>query len=138
MRFYFSFLLLLIGLSSGLVSFGQEKENAIPVQQQLDAYNAGDIVAFLEPYSNQVKIYNHPNDLIMSGKKAMREHYAKKFETMPALQCTLLNRMVLGNVVIDQEYVIQREGEPANQVIAMYKVKDGKIEEVYFIRPEDQ
>jgi len=135
---YFRAVPLLLVLFIGIELSAQEKENAIPVQQQLDAYNAGDIEAFLEPYSDNVKIYNHPSDLIMSGKKVMRERYGKKFAALPDLQCTLLNRMVLGNVVIDQEYVIQRKGEPATQVIAMYKIKDGKIEEVYFIRPEDK
>ena len=44
--------------------------------------------------------------------------------------------MILGDVVIDQEYVIQKKGQPATQVIAMYKIMDGKIQEVYFIRPK--
>lgn len=138
MHRYFRVTLLLIFLAVRFNLSAQEKKNAIPVQQQLDAYNAGDIAAFLKPYSEDVKVYNHPNDLIFSGKTAMRERYGKKFASMPDLHCTLENRMVLGNVVIDQEYVIQRKGEPATQVIAMYKIRDGKIHEVYFIRPENK
>ncbi len=30
-------------------------------QQQLDAYNARDIDAFMEPYSDSLEIYNFPN-----------------------------------------------------------------------------
>ena len=136
MQRYFRVFPLLLILLIGLESFGQEKENAIPVQKQLDAYNARDIDAFLEPYSDNVKIFNHPNDLIMAGKEAMRERYGKKFSNSPDLHCTLQNRMILGDVVIDQEYVIQKKGQPATQVIAMYKIMDGKIQEVYFIRPK--
>ena len=107
-------------------------------QQQLDAYNARDIDAFLEPYSDSVKIYNHPNQLSFSGKEAMRTRYAGMFANTPDLHCTLMNRMVLGNVVIDQENVIFNKNNPPAQVIAMYKMAHGKIQEVYFIRPDQQ
>ncbi len=118
------------------VSFSQEKANVIPVQKQLDAYNARDIEAFLEPYSDTVKIYSHPNRLTMSGKENMRKRYGSMFENTPDLHCTLINRMVLGNTVIDQEYVVRQKNGPVSQVIAMYKIAHGKIQEVYFIRPK--
>ena len=118
------------------VSFAQEKANVIPVQKQLDAYNARDIDAFLEPYSDTVKIYTYPNRLTLSGKENMRKGYGAMFENTPDLHCTLINRMVLGNTVIDQEYVIRQKNGPVTQVIAMYKIAHGKIQEVYFIRPE--
>uniref|UniRef100_UPI004047E698 nuclear transport factor 2 family protein n=1 Tax=Roseivirga sp. TaxID=1964215 RepID=UPI004047E698 len=105
-------------------------------QQQLDAYNNRDIEAFLAPYSDSVKIYNHPNELLFSGKEAMRKRYATKFENTPDLHCTLMNRMVLGNTVIDQEYVINDKNAPPTEVIAIYKIEAEKIVEVYFIRPK--
>lgn len=107
-------------------------------QQQLDAYNARDIDAFLEPYSDSVKIYNHPNQLSFTGKQNMRARYAGMFANTPDLHCTLMNRMVLGNVVIDQESVVFNKSNPPAQVIAMYKMANGKIQEVYFIRPDQQ
>ena len=131
--FTLSFLFLFTGQA-----FCQEKVNAIPVQKQLDAYNARDIDAFLAPYSDSIKVYNHPNRLIMSGKDEMRQRYASMFDSTPDLHCTLINRMVLGNIVIDQEYVITVKNGPAIQLMAMYKIKEGKIEEVYFIRPDEQ
>ena len=131
--FTLSFLFLFTGQA-----FCQEKVNAIPVQKQLDAYNARDIDAFLAPYSDSVKVYNHPNRLIMSGKDEMRQRYASMFDSTPDLHCTLINRMVLGNIVIDQEYVITVKNGPAIQLMAMYKIKEDKIEEVYFIRPDEQ
>jgi hypothetical protein len=105
-------------------------------QQQLDAYNNRDIDAFLAPYSDSVKIYNHPNDLQFTGKAQMRRRYAGMFQNTPDLHCTLINRMVLGNVVIDQESVIISKDREPIRVIAMYKIAAGKIAEVYFIRPE--
>ena len=105
-------------------------------QQQLDAYNARDIEAFLAPYSDTVKIFNHPNTLIASGKEKMRGMYEDFFKNTPELHCTLLNRITLGNVVIDQEYVVFSSKRPPAEVIAHYKISNKKIVEVYFIRPE--
>ena len=45
----------------------------ILAQQQLNAYNVRDIDAFLEPYSDSVRIYNFPNKLRMQGKDDMIE-----------------------------------------------------------------
>jgi hypothetical protein len=105
------------------------------VQQQLDGYNQGDIDLFLAPYADTVKLYNHPKTLIGQGKEQMRTIYTGLFERAPDLNCTLMNRMVLDDVVIDQEYVVINKGQPASEVIAMYRIAGGKIVEVYFIRP---
>lgn len=107
-------------------------------QQQLDGYNNRDIDAFLAPYSDSVKIYNHPNQLQFQGKDQMRARYSGMFQSTPDLHCTLVNRMVLGNVVIDQESVIFNKNSPPARVMAMYKMAGGKIVEVYFIMPDQQ
>ena len=130
---------IILGLVLSLFVFhatAQDQKAAIPVQKQLDAYNSRNIEAFLEPYSDSVKIYNHPDKLIMSGKTQMRSRYTGMFKQLTDLHCTLVNRMVLGSVVIDQEYVIFDKSRPASEVIAMYKIAHGKIQEVYFIEPE--
>jgi hypothetical protein len=41
---------------------------------------------------------------------------------------------VMGNTVIDQEEVTISKKEPPFRAIAIYKIEDGKIAEVYFIR----
>lgn len=114
----------------------ESKKTAIPVQKQLDAYNNRDIDKFLVPYSDSVKIYNHPKELIMSGKAQMRARFSGMFANTPDLHCTLINRMVLGNTVIDQEYVIFNKNNPPSEVLAMYVIENDKIQEVYFIRPK--
>lgn len=105
-------------------------------QAQLDAYNEGDLEAFLAPYSDTVKIYNFPKVLNMKGKENMRMAYGNMFSNMPDLHCTLVNRMVSGNTVIDHESVVFRKDQPSVEVFAMYKIANDKIVEVYFIRPE--
>lgn len=46
------------------------------VQRQLNAYNARNLEAFLEPYSDDVELYQFPDKLISKGKEDMRKGYA--------------------------------------------------------------
>lgn len=102
-------------------------------QEQLDAYNNRDIDAFLLPYADTVKIYNFPNTLIMDGKEQIRQSYSQMFKNTPNLHCELVNKMVMGNTIIDQES-ITGFGEDKFEAIAIYKMKGEKIVEVYFVR----
>ncbi len=103
------------------------------VQKQLEAYNSRDIEAFLATYSNDVKLYNYfPNTLITDGKTAMRKGYADFFESTPDLHCEIRNRIIITNVVIDEEE-ITANGNTFNAV-AIYEVEDGKIVRVTFVR----
>lgn len=100
-------------------------------QQQLNAYNAHDLEAFLAPYAEDVEIYSFPSNRLQSkGKAEMRKNY--EFITkLPELYCKLLNRVVQGNTVIDHEEIWGVPGSP-HYGIAIYMVENGKIRKVYF------
>jgi imidazolonepropionase-like amidohydrolase len=102
------------------------------VQQQLNAYNAHDIEAFLAPYSDIVALYDLNGKLLTKGKEQMRQQYSGYFSKSPDLHCQILNRMVQGNTVIDQEYVTITGRKPFGG-IAVYKIENGKISTVHFI-----
>jgi hypothetical protein len=102
-------------------------------QEQLDAYNNRNIEAFLKPYADNVKVFNFPNEFQYEGKENMRSRYQNMFANSPDLHCNLVKRMVMGNTVIDQEEVIRKKGDPVFHAIAIYKIIEGKIAEVYFI-----
>lgn len=101
-------------------------------QRQLNAYNFRNIEAFLEPYADDVEVYSFPNTLQFKGKDAMRKGYTSMFENTPNLHCELVNRMVQGNTVIDQERV--QFGDKVLEAIAVYHIENGKINKVYFIQ----
>lgn len=100
-------------------------------QRQLNAYNLRNIDAFLEPYADDVEIYNFPNTLLAKGKENMRPIYAEMFKNTSNLHCELVNRIVQGNTVIDQERV--QFGNQIIEAIAIYHIENGKIKRVYFI-----
>ena len=122
-------------INNGLVlepdSIIKETPSAL-AQRQLNAYNLRNIDAFLEPYADDVEVYNYPNDLRFKGKETMRKGYSKMFDNTPNLHCELLGRIVQGNVVIDKERV--RFGDKIMEAVAIYHIENEKIKRVYFIQ----
>jgi imidazolonepropionase-like amidohydrolase len=104
------------------------------VQVQLEAYNRGDLEAFVSTYGPDVRMYNHPDKLTTSGLDAVRATYGKLFASAPGLKATVTSRIVQGNFVIDHEHVtgLDRDGEL--RAVAIYEVRDGKIRNVWFLR----
>ena len=99
--------------------------------QQLLAYNAHNLEAFLAPYAEDIEIYDlSSNKLQTKGKDAMRKRYSF-LNTVKTLYCNLLNRVVEGNVVVDHEE-IWMDGGRKIYGLAIYEVKDGKIVKVWF------
>lgn len=125
-------LLVLLLLTTAKLVVAQQTPAEL-AQAQLDAYNRRDLEAFLLPYDDSVAVYSFPNQLQYRGKSQMRQVYGEMFQTLPDLHCTLVNRMAMGNTVIDQESVVFRKGEKPLQAIAIYKIKSGKIAEVFFV-----
>jgi hypothetical protein len=103
------------------------------VQLQLDAYDAGDIEAFVATYTEDVEIYDHPSTLRMKGREALRESYGRMFAGAPDLKTHIAKRIVRGDFVIDDETVTGIPGGGTKSVIAIYQVRDGLIAKVWFI-----
>ncbi|MEZ4808909.1 MAG: nuclear transport factor 2 family protein [Allomuricauda sp.] len=118
------------GSKTRLVFVADESPKVI-VQRQLEAYNARDIDAFMDTYAENIKLYNYPNELFQDSKEKMRARYTSQFENTPDLHCEIKNRIVIGNKVIDEEYV--RMNGVYSSAVAIYEVENGKIVKVTFI-----
>jgi len=102
-------------------------------QRQLDAYNARDLQRFVAEYTDDVVVFRLPGaEPIMQGKQNLSDHYAKNRFNLPELHAKLVNRMVFGNKVIDQEYVTGVPGAPL-EVAAIYEVTPDGISKVWFV-----
>jgi hypothetical protein len=102
------------------------------VQEQLEAYNRHDVEAFLKTYSSEVKLYEFPEKELSSGLDAMRKTYGRLFEREPDRKAKIAKRIVQGDYVIDHEDV--SGGGRKFTAVAIYRVKDGKITAVWFLK----
>ncbi|CAI0731640.1 Uncharacterized conserved protein [Serratia entomophila] len=103
------------------------------VQRQLDAYNARDIEAFIACWAEDAQYYEHPDTLLAGGKAAIRERHVARFKE-PSLYGEKVKRMVVGNMVVDQEVVTRNfpQGRGKMDVIAIYEVDQGRIAKAWF------
>lgn len=101
--------------------------------QQLVAYNAHNLEAFLAPYAEDVEIYDlETGKLRVKGKEAMRKYY-NFLNEVKTLYCNLLNRIVQGNIVVDHEEIWAENGRRFYG-LAIYEIKGNKISKVWFPR----
>ena len=102
------------------------------VQSQLDAYNRRDIAAFVACFDPRIRAFElGSSDPFIDGIEAFRDSYADLFERSPNLHVRLLGRMVDGETVVDHEHVVGLQDEPVT-CIAIYRVRDGRICDVWF------
>jgi len=104
----------------------------LPVQRQLEAYNAHDIERFAAEYAEDIQLFRPPATApFLSGKAAFTEHYAKNRFTIPDLHATVVNRMIAGNRVVDHERIVGL-GADVVEAIAVYEVEGGLIRRGWF------
>lgn len=107
---------------------------AAVVQRQLDAYNARDLDALLAIYADDAQTYEHPAKLLASGTRELRERFAVRFQE-PNLHAALLQRTVMGHIVVDHERVTRTfpEGPGTVELMMIYEVRDGRIAKAWSI-----
>jgi hypothetical protein len=107
----------------------------VPVQAQLEAYNAQDVERFVACYTEDVEAFELPAaTLLFASRAAMRTKYAALFAAHPNQHCRLLSRAVEGAFVVDHEEITGRADGKTAHVLAIYQVADGLIRRVWFAR----
>ncbi|WP_333606913.1 nuclear transport factor 2 family protein [Arsukibacterium sp.] len=110
--------------------------SADPVQRQLDAYNAKDLAAFIACYHSDIAIYRMPATApALIGLNALAAFYQTERFTVNALRAEVLQRMVVGNKVIDHERVYGMAEQPY-EVAVVYEVMDGLIINAWFYQAQ--
>ncbi len=104
-------------------------------QRQLDAYNAGDIDAFVACYAADVEVFDlHSGERRMHGTEQLRARYGALFEANPDQHAELLGRIVQGATAVDHERVTGRASGGVVFAVAIYQVEDELIRRVWFAR----
>lgn len=109
------------------------------IQAQLDAYNAKDLDALLGCYASDASMYLYPATLVAQGHDEIRQRMKLRFAE-PDLHAQLLRRVVIGEVVIDEE-VVTRNFPAGRGKVAMtmiYRVQHGRIVDASTIMGEPQ
>jgi hypothetical protein len=106
------------------------------VQRQVDAYNDRDLDRFVAEYSNAVVVYRLPaTEPALVGKVRFAEFYATQRFNLPRLHAEIVNRIVLGNKVIDHERITGVKPAPF-EIVVIYEVADHLIHRVWSLNPE--
>jgi hypothetical protein len=96
-----------------------------PVQQQVDAYNAHHVEAFLACYGDDAVVRHGDGRVLMPDKDAMRAAYTDLFRQHPDLRADVVNRLEVGSWVVDQE-VVAVAGDEMHALVA-YELSEGLI-----------
>jgi uncharacterized protein (TIGR02246 family) len=100
---------------------------ADPVQQQVDAFNAHDLDAFLACHAPDVVARHGDGRVLMQGHEEIREAY-RGFFADPTLHVRIENRLRAGEWTVDEERVTV--GDRNMHALVGFQVKDGLIHTV--------
>ena len=104
------------------------------VDRQLAAYNRRDIEEFVACYAAEAQIVQPDGSLLASGHDEIRARYGELFDQSPNLHAEIRNRIEVGSVVIDEEYVtgFVLPNMPSEiHVAAVYRVADDLIQDAH-------
>jgi len=104
------------------------------VDQYADAYNRHDLDAFVALFAPGARIYLHPAEVVTSGTQQLRARYRDQWRENPRLRLQKQGRMVQGNFVIDSEHSVGWADNQDVRVVAIYEVRNGRIQNVWYIR----
>lgn len=103
------------------------------VKRQLDFYNDHNLEGFVSTYHNDVVIYNLiDNSVMIKGKEALKEKYYDRFEILK-VHAEIVNRIIIGNKVIDHEHVTGLKTSEIVKAVAIYEIEEGLIKRVWFL-----
>ena len=106
------------------------------VQRQVEAYNARDLDRFVSAYSETIAIFRMPStEPIISGKVELSRFYSTQRFNLPGLHAEIVNRIALGNKVVDHERIWGVRDTPL-EIAAVYEVVGELIERVWFFPSE--
>ena len=104
------------------------------VQAQVDAYNAHDLDRFLACYAEDATIYDLSEERpVVRGRSAMREAYSFLESVPDGFRVEITDRLVSNAIVVDTErFFGLPEGIEVPDAVAVYEVRNGKIQNVWF------
>ena len=101
--------------------------------KQLDAYNKKNLQAFMNCYSNDVKVFMlQSGQMITDGKDQLHSIMKDSFEKDKASKTTVMSKLVQGNLIINQEEITGHEQGKIIRTISIYEVNNDLIQKLWF------
>lgn len=104
------------------------------VARQIDAYNAHDAEAFADVYAENMQLFDLGGELFLYGRDALRERYAMLFANAPQIAVEIVKRIVVGNIVVDEERITGTASGHDAHLAVIYEAVDGAIARVWVTR----
>nr|WP_299389153.1 nuclear transport factor 2 family protein [Allomuricauda sp.] len=104
------------------------------VDRQVRTFNARDLFGFVSNYTEDVIVERFPNQTMYKGRQKMTEDYDRFYQNTKEASVEVVNRIQLGQTVIDEEISLV-DGRKGHQV-AIYEIKNGFIASMRFIFPD--
>lgn len=125
-----------VGAGAGVMHAVAKVANpgVLAAQGQLDAYNEQDLDRFMTFYADDCVIADLNGAVTQRGADEVRARYAAMFAKFPQNKAVLVNRIVVGNTVVDHEDVIRAPGGERFEACAIYTIRGGKIARVDFAK----
>lgn len=104
------------------------------IQAQMEAFNRHDLEGYLSHISEDIILEDERGQLIMIGRHAYAPIVSGMWKEHPNLRSDLLDRMALGQWVIDETMMVGHIDNSSTHLISIYRVIDGEIVEIRTIR----
>lgn len=95
------------------------------VDDQVRAYNDRDLPRFLGHFTEDVVMRDGHGGEVSRGVRALGDAYRDRFAANPELHADIVGRLVVGDVVVDQELV--RTAQGTIRAIIAYELRGGRI-----------
>jgi hypothetical protein len=128
----FCYMVLLVAAFAQQTSAGEPVLSPLEVvNKRMAAYNQHDIEALLALYSDTIQIYTYPDKQLASGKAHLQSIFEPMF-TEGNVAVKIHQQIEKDSYVLNQETVI--DSGKKTDYVSIYKVVDGLITEVRFVR----
>lgn len=123
-----------INPSGNRLAFVSEESPIKVIDRQVSTFNNRDLYGFVSCYTEDVIVERFPDQPMYTGRQKMTENYDRFYQNTKEAKVEVVNRIRLGNTVIDEEITLV-DGRKGHQV-AIYEVKNGLIASMRFIFPD--
>lgn len=101
------------------------------VQKHIAPFNKGNLESFANAFSKNVVVSRFPNKKIYEGRPKLKQNYERFFANNSYLNVQVNNRMILKNMVVDEEIV--SVNKTLNRQATIYSTSEKGIETMTFI-----